>query len=277
MGTSETSSSGQRVSADTAAADLTIDHGWSAARRRIVTVGLLIYLMVLIAGPLSNPLGSEFLTRPIAKSVSPVHQVLFMGHGYRFFGPDPGNSHIVEYTIAQADGSTLSGHFPDRDSTWPRLLYHRWFMLSETIYNEHLLTPIEEDFERQQNAILEESRRLKLAGNHDQAASLIEERTRQRDEYAATRKRIDLLVKGVAKGLMSIHGNEKSQQIELFVREREIPFPQEVLAGAKLDDPKYLVPEKPLKVAEFTTAQLADKSVEAEELPGRAVQGGGAE
>ena len=32
-----------------------------------------------------------------------------------------------------ADGSTRQGSIPDRDADWPRLLYHRRFMISEKI------------------------------------------------------------------------------------------------------------------------------------------------
>lgn len=246
-------------------------HGaWSISRRRMVSVALLGYLFLLLAGPLANPVGSENLTRPVAQAVSPFHQALFMGHGYRFFGPDPGNSHLVEFEITQSDGSKIRGHFPDRDQTWPRLLYHRWFMLSETIFSEHSLTPSEEDFALQQQAILNESRQLKLTGDHDRAAMLVEERSRLKTEYDATRKRIDMLVKGVARGLMSIHGDEESRQIELFVREREIPFPQEVQSGVKLDDPKFLVPQQPPKIGSFTSDQLASEpAVVPAELPSR--------
>jgi hypothetical protein len=35
--------------------------------------------------------------------------------------------------MKMADGSTRQGSIPDRDADWPRLLYHRRFMISEKI------------------------------------------------------------------------------------------------------------------------------------------------
>ena len=97
--------------------------------RAVLSVLLAAYLMVVLLGPLANPIGSSNLTIPMSRLVAPVHQALFLGHGYRFFGPDPGPSHILEYRIESADGEEINDKFPDRDQHWPRLLYHRWFML----------------------------------------------------------------------------------------------------------------------------------------------------
>ena len=114
----------------------------SRLTRRLISVALLAWLAILILGPLSNPVGSEHLTKPLAEKVSPLHRMMFLGHGYRFFAPDPGPSHLVEYEIKLADGSTINGMFPDKDGpmTFPRLNYHRWFMLSETIWSCLLYT-----------------------------------------------------------------------------------------------------------------------------------------
>lgn len=58
---------------------------------------------------------------------------LFLSNGYRFFAPEPGPSHLVRYEVTRRNGEVVRGRFPDRNTEWPRLLYHRYFMLSETL------------------------------------------------------------------------------------------------------------------------------------------------
>ncbi len=137
---------------------------WSALAKRIVSVALIGYLVVLLLGPLANPVGSEFLTRPLAEAVSPLHRLLFLGHGYRFFGPDPGPSHLVVYRITGSEGKQLEGRFPDRKKNWPRLLYHRWFMLSETVFQEHALTPDQTSFAETDAELEAQIKQLRLHG-----------------------------------------------------------------------------------------------------------------
>ncbi len=76
-------------------------------------------------------------TSPLAadcrRLVAPYVDALYLGNGYRFFAPEPGPSHLVKYDLTLPGGQTLSGHFPDRAARQPRLLYHRYFMLSETL------------------------------------------------------------------------------------------------------------------------------------------------
>lgn len=221
-----------------------------------ISLALVFYLGLLFLGPLSNPVGSEWLTRPLAKKVRPLHRALFLGHGYRFFAPDPGPSHLVEFEIAKDDGSVFSGRFPDRDDddhAFPRLQYHRWFMLSETIWSEHSTTPIEADFLARQQRLEKLAIQKKIAGHHDIAKRLRADIVNQKRNYEMTRKRIDELVRSVARNLLQMHGGTK---IRLYVREREIPFPIEVEEGAKLNDSRYLKPERPPLIGEFTTAEL---------------------
>jgi hypothetical protein len=228
----------------------------STTAKRIVSLLIAGYLFVLILGPLSNPIGSEHLTRPLAKKVSPIYRLLFLGHGYRFFAPDPGPSHLVEYEITKQDGSKIVGRFPDRNNSefsFPRLKYHRWFMLSETLCTEHLLTPIKSEFVAEQNRLEQVANAKQIAGQHEIAAELRAQRQKRKTDYEAAKKRNGQLFRSVAKGLLEIHGGTS---IKLFVREREIPFPIEVREGAKLDDAKYLSPELPLLIGEFKLEDL---------------------
>lgn len=75
----------------------------------------------------------------------------YLNHGYAFFAPDPGPSHLIRVRFerdeiennADADGAqagdviTEQWTFPDLKKQWPRLLYHRHFMLSEFLHNTY--------------------------------------------------------------------------------------------------------------------------------------------
>lgn len=61
----------------------------------------------------------------------PYLDALYLNHGYHFFAPEPGPSHLVRYELILQDGSKETGYFPNKTEHWPRLRYHRHFMLSE--------------------------------------------------------------------------------------------------------------------------------------------------
>jgi len=66
----------------------------------------------------------------------PYTSALYLAHGYAFFAPDPGPNHLVDYTVEFDDGRPAQkGRFPDLKTERPRLLYHRYFMLSEALHN----------------------------------------------------------------------------------------------------------------------------------------------
>ena len=228
----------------------------SAVSKAAISLALIFYLFLLFIGPLSNPVASEQLIRPIEKTVRPFERALFLGHGYRFFAPDPGPSHLVEYEITKNDGSLLKGRFPDRDdaqTAFPRLQYHRWFMLSETIWSEHSMTPADADFQAQQKQLDNLATENTIAGRRDIASRIRADKQEQARTYQLTRKRIDDLVRGVAKNLLLMHDGTN---IRLYVREREIPFPIEVEQGAKLDNPRYLKPKLAPLIGEFSAEEL---------------------
>ena len=223
--------------------------------RRIATVLILSYLLVLIIGPLSNPIASTHLTAPLSRIVAPVHRALFMGHGYRFFAPNPSSSHLVQYKVTRADGTQVEGVFPDRDSMRPRLLYHRWFMLSETVFAEHAQTPSPREFEKlnavrkQQIGVLKKARRFELARSLEAA------RASEEANYQQTLRRIDALVRSIAEFLLV---REQGEEIELTVVTRTIPFPAEIRQGAKLDDKVFLQYEANPVIGRFTRSELVE-------------------
>ncbi len=69
----------------------------------------------------------------------PYIEAMFLQHGYAFFAPDPGPSHLFRVKLEYADGRPSEEvRFPDLRRQQPRLLYHRHFMLSERLWVGHV-------------------------------------------------------------------------------------------------------------------------------------------
>jgi len=59
---------------------------------------------------------------------------VYLDHGYSFFAPRIVGGHLVHYKVEFADGrAPIEGTFPDKQEQWPRLFYHRHFMLAEAL------------------------------------------------------------------------------------------------------------------------------------------------
>jgi len=219
---------------------------WSKFSRHVASAAIVFYLIVVVIGPLSNPIGSQHFSVPIAERISPVQRVLFLGHGYRFFAPDPGPTHRLLYRGVHADGTEFSGHFPDRDNNWPRLLYHRWFMLSETLFNEQVLKPSEAQFQLRQAEYDRQILRLRTEGKRELLDQLIRERKLETTFFETSTARIELLAGAVAKVLLQ---RNEGESIELFVQERRIPYPEEVADGLHLGAESLLA--EPVRIGEM--------------------------
>jgi len=97
---------------------------WPLVARVCASVGILAYLAAVIVPPLAGPAPASELANRILQPLRPLVGAVYLGHGYRFFAPNPGPGHTLRWTMTMPDGSKL-----DR----PRLLYHRRFMVSEKI------------------------------------------------------------------------------------------------------------------------------------------------
>lgn len=100
--------------------------------RILITAALLAHLTALIAAPMAVDPASR-LEQNIAQKVRPYLCMAYLDHGYRFFAPSPSAGHLVRYQLEMPDGTTSTGIFPDLKTEWPRLYYHRFFMLSEKL------------------------------------------------------------------------------------------------------------------------------------------------
>jgi hypothetical protein len=91
----------------------------------------------------------------------PYVDLLFLDHGYFFFAPNPGPSHLFRAKLEFGDGrAPLELTFPDRTRQKPRLMYHRHFMLAEQLHADFVLPepPAELANDPQQLAIWRQAR-----------------------------------------------------------------------------------------------------------------------
>jgi hypothetical protein len=165
-------------------------HGWSPAARGIVSVGILVYLAAVVAPPLAGPPPASDLAGLLIQPLRPLVGGLYLGHGYRFFAPDPGPGHSIRWTLTRRDGSTLTGTIPDATTDRPRLLYHRRFMIPEKI------------------------------------AALVPPPDAPEQAHREAKRDWQPLVKGVAGQLLERH---EGARVELEMVEHYLPAPEEVI------------------------------------------------
>jgi len=162
-----------------------------------VSAALLVYLAAVIIAPLSGPPPASGLAQVVLQPFRPLLGALYLGHGYRFFAPDPGPGHTIRWTMTMPDGSGRSGLIPDAAHDWPRLLYHRRFMVAEKI--------------------------AALVPPTDVPAEI---RAQARADWLP-------LVKGVAGNLLRTQGGSR---VSLEIVEHYLPGPEEVIAGTSGTD-----------------------------------------
>lgn len=111
-----------------------------------VSLVLLFHLAGVLAPPFYSATRTSEAESPIAAAtfqlLEPYINAMFLDHGYAFFAPGPGPSHLVRFRIEFDDGRPpVEQMFPDLERHWPRLLYHRHFMLAEQLHSDYV-TPI---------------------------------------------------------------------------------------------------------------------------------------
>lgn len=103
---------------------------WTVRTKRCVSALLFLHLAAVVAAPMAVEPAS-ILSHTVWSVFQPYLDVTYLNHGYRFFAPEPGPSHLIRYEMELSGGRKLQGYFPDAHTHRPRLLYHRYFMLSE--------------------------------------------------------------------------------------------------------------------------------------------------
>jgi len=122
---------------------------------KLIASGLILFhLCAVVLPPLAfQTIGADGPSPLIGTIIKPFEgygQFLHLDRGYAFFAPDPGPSRLIQAAVVQSDGRVDERLYPDLDNQWPRLLYHRHFMLTEYLSNIYRPPgPPEELFESQ--------------------------------------------------------------------------------------------------------------------------------
>jgi hypothetical protein len=113
------------------------------ARWKIVLSALIVlHLLAVTAEPLRfftrSSRGTSPATDPARVWLAPYVEFAYLNHGYFFFAPEPGPSHLLECRLEYPDAEVGRVRFPDKRAQRPRLLYHRHFMLAEFLHQLHV-------------------------------------------------------------------------------------------------------------------------------------------
>jgi hypothetical protein len=103
--------------------------------RRLVSLLICFHLAAVALAPLAFSTRPSPAIIPVFGLVQPYAEAVHINHGYAFFAPNPpAASSLLRYEVKFDDGRpTIVGVVPDRRVHWPRLYYHRHFMLSEQL------------------------------------------------------------------------------------------------------------------------------------------------
>ena len=107
--------------------------------RFLVSVLIIGHLWALLGRPIEfatqGPTGTSPAAMAFYAPVRGYSEFTYLNHGYAFFAPDPGPSHLIRATLVDESGQREVLLYPDLRQQWPRLLYHRHFMLTEFLHN----------------------------------------------------------------------------------------------------------------------------------------------
>jgi hypothetical protein len=113
----------------------------SAKWRLVISVLVTLHVIAVFIAPFTFASSSgPGMASPAADTVMsafrPYIDAVFLNHGYFFFAPNPGPSHLIRYRVEFSDERpAIEGVFPNLAEQQPRLLYHRHFMLSEQLHS----------------------------------------------------------------------------------------------------------------------------------------------
>ena len=184
--------------------------------RVVISLLLIVHVVAIIMPPFmlqaSGPVGSSPIGETVMNLLSPYIDIAFLNHGYAFFAPDPGPSHLFRARIEFADGRPpIEQTFPDLRRQRPRLLYHRHFMLSEQLHE--LFLPPQPPAEMTADVAAEPS---------------------QLEDWRIRRRVYELKWQSYVNHLRAKHG--ASRVTLTRVRHRMIDVPEVQQQGRRLDD-----------------------------------------
>src|SRR5207244_751689 len=108
---------------------------WRPIVRILISLFIVWHFSAVFLAALSVPGPTSPLVRAIAQyPKSPLRRYLdafYLNQGHSFFAPDVGCGYLITYECFDANGQSIEkGELPSRKEHWPRLLYHRYFMLA---------------------------------------------------------------------------------------------------------------------------------------------------
>jgi hypothetical protein len=162
----------------------------------------------------------------------PYTSLMFLDHGYFFFAPNPGPSHLVQFQVEFANGrEPVEGVFPNLQVHQPRLMYHRHFMLAESLQNAFVPPEPPEAPEMPRN--LTESERRSL---ESEQKKLLAEQT---VAWKHRREQYEMLHKSMENHLLAKYGGSK---VTITRREHLLLTPADYLRlGQRLDLPRTYI------------------------------------
>jgi hypothetical protein len=137
-------------------------------------------------------------------------------------------------------------------------MYHRWFMLSETVHQECVNLPTLAEQSQMMKDMNSEIERLRLQGELPAMRALVEERDNSEQGLKLARSRSTQLLHGIARCLLKKNGGNS---IELLLVERLIPRPVDVQSRVELADPRFL--SKPRSLGRFSRQELESSDTSA--------------
>lgn len=116
--------------------------GWSGRAKALASLAVLVQILAVTGEPMrffsyGVSRGSSPAADPVRVALAPYIEFAYLNHGYFFFAPEPGPSHLMLCSLRHADGSVSQIRYPDKTAQRPRLLYHRHFMLAEFLNQLH--------------------------------------------------------------------------------------------------------------------------------------------
>ncbi len=103
---------------------------------------LILHVLAVVAEPFRfftlSSRGTSPAADPLRAWLAPYVEFAYLNHGYFFFAPEPGPSHLLDCRLEFANSQVGSLRFPDKFAQRPRLFYHRHFMLSEFLHQLHV-------------------------------------------------------------------------------------------------------------------------------------------
>jgi hypothetical protein len=196
--------------------------------RFLCSVLIIGHLWAIVGRPLDfatqGPNGSSPATGAFYAPVRGYAEFAYLNHGYAFFAPDPGPNHLLRVTVKAGNqeegdqGTARTATYPDRQQQWPRLLYHRHFMLTEFLHNLHQPPRIPDEVLRQSE----------LA-----------------EDWRLRRARYEMIRDSMYRHLVETWGSEGLQMER--VEHRLVGLPEYFEEGVKLDDPRLytVLPDDP--------------------------------